>query len=257
MRYLPILLFAVVAILFLLPTIFADAVAPQVFLSISYNTSSNASVVSGLLYQCDDIGCSPTTEDALNISCESDGYHCESSFYHRTGDYRLALQFSDGTTKESGAFSVAYPAIYDVLVNDDGLSVAWRHAGQNVINEPDGMNVLMIAFYIILAMLITIVSELLIAGAYIYLTKKPWWIMLAVVAANIISLPLVWIVSIILADQWPAVIIAMEVFAIAFEAFFIHLLNKKGMPLKDAFVLSAAMNLGSIIVGWLVLNVML
>jgi hypothetical protein len=230
----------------LFPVAFADAAPPPMRLWISYNTSSNARVVSGWLYQCNDMNCSSTAENTVRITCKSDS-SCESIYYPYTGYQKLAFRFSDNTIRESGVLNVSYPGNYDVLVNDDNLLVTKR-------NGIDGYtSILAIILYVFIALIATVASELLIAFAYIKLMKKPWWILLAVIAANIISLPLVWVVSLVLSDQWPAVIVAMELAAIAFEAYFIHWMNRKIVPLKDALILSAAMNIGSLIVGWIVL----
>lgn len=257
MRCLPIALFAAIAILLAVPAVSADVAPPPMRFWVTYNQSDiqfDVGITSGWLYQCNDSGCATVAGDPMNVTCET-WNPCE-TYYHPYTDYqKLALRFSDGTVRESGVFNFTYPGSYDVFVNDNGgIAVARRQ----VMDENNSyLNVLMIAFYAIFAMAITIAAELLIAGAYVCIAKKPWWVMIAVVAANIVSVPLVWIVSIVLTDQWPMVIIAMEAFAIVFEAFLIHLLNKKRMPLKDAFILSAAMNLGSIAVGWLAFVAML
>ena len=104
----------------------------------------------------------------------------------------------------------------------------------------------------ILALVITLVLELVVAFGYLVLTKKSYNILISVVGANLISLPIVWFLFPMLQLEFLLIFAMAEVFAILFEGYFIHFLNKKTLSLQDGLILSAVMNIGSLLVGGII-----
>jgi hypothetical protein len=222
---------------------------------ISYNTSSsvsaNLSIVNGWFYQCKDKDCNDTAENVVGIACSSVN-PCESRYYPYTPYQKLAINFSDNVVRESGVFNVSYPGAYDVLVTDKDLVVT---RSSHYYPETESASYWQ-AFAFAIALSITALIELLIAFAYLFVKKKSKWILVAVAVANIISVPILWIAVLTLSGLGIAVLITMEILVTVFEACLIYLMNKKIMTLKESFILSAAMNLGSIIIGGIILELL-
>ena len=103
------------------------------------------------------------------------------------------------------------------------------------------------AMMFLFALVITLVLELFIALLYVVYTRTTRKILGSVFIANIISLPVVWLI--ITSSEKGLFIIIGEVFAVVFESFFIYFLNKEILTLRKAFLLSMLMNLTSFIVG--------
>jgi len=99
-----------------------------------------------------------------------------------------------------------------------------------------------------IALILTLILELLVALIYISSTKISKKVLFSVLIANIISLPIVWFVFPLLKITLLAILLG-EIFAFVFEGYFLHLLNKDILPLKKSFVLSILMNLASLIIG--------
>ncbi len=93
-----------------------------------------------------------------------------------------------------------------------------------------------------IALILTLIIELLVALIYVSSTKISKKVLISVLVANVISLPIVWFV-------FPLAILLGEIFAFAFEGYFIHLLNRDIISLKKSFILSILMNLASLIIG--------
>jgi hypothetical protein len=109
------------------------------------------------------------------------------------------------------------------------------------------------------ALIITLVIELFTAFIFIKIAKLPKRILVSVLIANLISLPIVWFVFPLLLNIL-LVMLLSEIFAVVFEAYFIHYFNKKRITLKKSFILSIIMNLASFLIGgfiFLVLTEML
>lgn len=99
------------------------------------------------------------------------------------------------------------------------------------------------------ALVATVPLELLVALIFCSRSKIPKKKLLqSVLLANLISLPVVWFVfpflQIIL-----VVIVLSEIFAVVFEAYFIHSLNKSLLSLRKSFTLSIIMNVVSFLLG--------
>ena len=126
--------------------------------------------------------------------------------------------------------------------------------------EKDEDGTLMMLF--VAALLATLAVEALTAliFAKIAKIKRIKRLLLTVVGANLISLPVMWFIliplfSVVVYYFFSAtalyflVILLAEACVIAFEAYFIHRMNKKSISPKQAIVLSIIMNVASVILG--------
>ncbi|MFH1409737.1 MAG: hypothetical protein ABIH34_07535 [Nanoarchaeota archaeon] len=107
----------------------------------------------------------------------------------------------------------------------------------------------------ITALVITLILELLAARIF-FSAKRSKKALLSVIAANAISLPLVWFVFPLLKNMLLVIILA-EIFAFVFEAYVIHFLNKELISLKRSFLLSLIMNAASFFLGGFILLVIM
>ena len=104
----------------------------------------------------------------------------------------------------------------------------------------------------LLALLITVILELLVAAIFCSIKKIPKQRVLQLVLfANLISLPIVWFVFPILVDTLVVILFA-EVFAVVVEAYFVHALAKTAISLAQSFPLSVIMNLVSFVCGGII-----
>lgn len=158
---------------------------------------------------------------------------------------------------------------YEVNINPDGKMAIIDDKGEvkqyersvdiirdNRENKISGYNSSLLPFAY--AILLTILIELAVLAIFLKKWKVKKWkkTVLSVVSANIISLPLVWtiIISVTITISSPSIAITVgEAFAIVFEAYFIHWLNKQTISLKKAFILSAVMNAASFVIGGIIL----
>jgi hypothetical protein len=227
-------------LLAIMPLTFAD-VGPKPHLDfvLSYNTSSNVSILGGNLLQCSDAACTNGTPlrqvGPQHFGC-SDDTHCDSIAYGYSDYQKLVINFSD-RQRESGAFRAYDGETYYVSVNDSGMDVAMGY--DYVIPAPEGMGTIAIAT------LMTLVIELVAAAGYLWITKEKMSILWSVVIVNVFSVPLLW--AVVDGSNSRALLGAMEIVVFLLEGYVIHLISR--MKLKDALMLSAVMNLASIIVG--------
>lgn len=96
---------------------------------------------------------------------------------------------------------------------------------------------------------ITIILELLVSLIFLSVRKLPKKILIYVLLANIISLPVVWFLFPLMRLPSLVVIVISEIFAVLFETYFIYLLNKQIISLKQSFTLNILNNLVSLFVG--------
>jgi hypothetical protein len=125
-------------------------------------------------------------------------------------------------------------------------------------------------FYFILALSLTLIIEVVIFIIFLrrWKIKTQKWKrpLISLIIANLISLPLVWVIFfflLIFFSQiflWTGVSYAIfiaELFAVFFEAYFIYWLNKKIITLKKSFILSIVINVASFLIGGLLLIILL
>lgn len=133
--------------------------------------------------------------------------------------------------------------------------------------KPENPGNLLLWLPFIGALLLTIAIELIVSIIFLKrwkISSKKWRKpLLTVVIADIISVPLVWIIFFCIVAMLAAffqswsILIAItiaEAFAVVFEAYALFRFNKKILPLKRAFILSIVMNLASCIIGGVILT---
>ncbi|VVB54788.1 Uncharacterised protein [uncultured archaeon] len=222
---------------------------PTMDFSLVYETSKQVQLLGGEQFECEDANCAdikPLLQvGPQRFTCESES--CRSMAYGYSRYQKLVLNFSD-RTRESNVFkSGAFSSNYVVRVRDDGLFV-------EDMTPPSVGRFLLFC----VSLLVTLVLESVAALVFVVFLKLPRGRIVAFVAvANIISLPIVWLVFPLLGNAI-LVILLSEAFAVLFEAAFIHLLNKKILSLRLALALSIVTNLMSFVVGnillWLSLS---
>lgn len=122
-------------LLFILLSILAQAVLPSHTAladtgpkpTMEFNfTESDVTIVSGILYECDQPDCSdaaPLEElGPQRLYCETS--NCQAIAYGFAPYHILEIEFSDGVTRESNIFeTVGFESRYNVSVNSDSLLV--------------------------------------------------------------------------------------------------------------------------------------
>jgi hypothetical protein len=107
----------------------------------------------------------------------------------------------------------------------------------------------------LVALLLTLPLELLVALRFARRLPARRRVWLAVLLANLLSLPLVWFLFPRLVPPLLAVILG-EVFAVVFEAGVIHLLSRRALSLARSLALSGLANAASLFVGGALLLVL-
>lgn len=168
------------------------------------------------------------------------------------------FNFSSRTSPRESYYKVNIDSNWKMTVISDNKGVGQEGSA---ITDSEGLSLLVFSF--IYAVILTICIEL--AVLIIFLKKwnlKKWkTLILAVVLANLVSIPLVWIIILFFAEVLSSffvygaliAIIVGEAFAIVFEAYFVRWMNKKVISLKKAFILSVVMNVASFVIGGTIL----
>lgn len=162
-------------------------------------------------------------------------------------DYqRLILAFEDGTERESNIFPSSHKlrARYNVYINRDNLQVE----PTNIMPDLGAWARKDALFSLVIILLL----ELIAAIAYLIYTQKSFTVLYSVVIANLITTFLSWI----LLSHYISGTALLWIFCVLAETLIMRLMNLKKLKLKDAFVLSIAMNvtsysLGMILSFWL------
>lgn len=192
-------------------------------------------------------------------------------------EMRLQVSLHDKTfTSGTFNFSEKWPLLkyyYDVNINPDGkmtITIGNGEIEQNGYSST--IPGILQAYYPLLrifvcALALTILIELMVLIIFLRRWKVKGWKrpILSLVLADVISVPLVWIIFIgmvvvlSMIFQLLGILIAFviaEAFAVVFEAFFIYWLNKKVISLKRLFILSIVMNVASLVIGGIALAVL-
>jgi hypothetical protein len=117
-----------------------------------------------------------------------------------------------------------------------------------------------ILIIIILALITTIILEVMSGVVYVYWSKsiskrfqgRKKQFFTSIIIANIITVPTVWYVlfqSIETTNNIFLIMGFLELFAILFEAVLIHQTNKEVISVKHSLILSIVMNISSMILG--------
>jgi hypothetical protein len=138
--------------------------------------------------------------------------------------------------------------VYDINLTKDGGVVVNNSpivpfgTASNVFSDP--------AFWMLLlsSLIATIIAELIVGLIFVLLKKAKKNIFLAVPVGNVVSVPFVWIATVMLSSSLAALYI-VEIIAVVFEAWLIRLFSKKALGWKMCLLISAIMNIVSFFVG--------
>jgi len=208
---------------------------PKMDFEIQYNIAP-VSVESAKLMLCDDLDCKASQEVLGPFWCDQN-----SCSYRYGGNtyYKLVITYSD-KTRESNVFQkTRYNSSFTVVVNQDGLQVTENWSG--LPYEPGSQ----IKVFLI-ALAFTVPIELLVAGIFLKIRKQPYKAII-VIAANLITLPIVWFAFPFIRLDGFVVIFLGELFALLFETWYIQR-NYENMPYITSFWLSLSMNLASFLI---------
>jgi hypothetical protein len=208
---------------------------PIMKFDLQYNVDSVTMEDARLLF-CEDVECNNSQEVLGPFHCDQDycSYH-----YGGEGYYKLVIDYSD-QTRESNIFQkTSYNVRYTVTVNQDGLQVTETESS----DQTDPRNQIN-SFLIALAF--TIPIELIVSGIFLKLKKRSFK-PLIIIIVNLITLPIVWFVFPLIPIDSFLVIALGEIFALLFEAVFIHRLSRD-LTFATSFWLSLWMNLASFLI---------
>ena len=216
---------------------------PEMEFSFVYNTAQKPAIdpFGSEQIQCNDNQClesKPLGHYGLQkLYCTPES--CFSVAYEYTDFQKLVIAFADGTKRESNIFPATHKlrARYKVQVNKDSLTVE----PTNVV--PDlGAWARTDALF---SLLLVLILEMIAAVAYLIYTQKSFTILWSVAVANVLTMSVSWILL-----AWYASDTAfLWIFYVIAEALIIRLMNIRKLTLKDAFVLSIAMNVTSYSIG--------
>lgn len=190
-------------------------------------------------------------------------------------EMRLQVSLHDKTFT-SGAFNFSrtkslHEYYYEVNISPDGKMTITNNNGE--IGQNNGYLGAATGYYQVLiifvcALILTILIELVVLIIFLRRWKVKKWKrpILSLVLADVISVPLVWIIFIGLVSRLALIfqllsiliaVVVAEAFAVVFEAYFIYWLNKNAISLKRSFILSIVMNIASFIIGGIALAMLL
>ena len=236
------------SLMLLIPlTVWADvSPKPEMEFSFIYNTQ-NKPLIDPLLseqIQCSDNQClesKPLGHYGLQkLYCKAGS--CFSVAYEYSDFQKLVIAFTDGTKRESNVFPAAHKlrSRYNVYVDEDKLTVE----PSNVTPDLGAWARADALFSLFLVLLL----ELIAAAAYLMYTQKSFTVLWSVAVANIVTMAVSWILL-----AWYASDTAFFwVFYVVAETLIIRLMNIRKLALKDAFMLSVAMNVTSYSIGMIV-----
>jgi len=192
-------------------------------------------IVAGKLIECDDAVCAagaPLREVGPQRFVCSSG-ECSSMAYGYAPYHRLVIKFAD-RTRESNVFEKqGYSASFRVTVSESNLIVEEVGPGRSPLWPG----------------VATLVVETMLAALYLRLFRLPARVLVSVIVANIISLPVVWLVFPQLMLPAALIIALSASFAWLFEAGFVYVLNRRRVSSKHALALSLLMNAASLMIG--------
>lgn len=194
--------------------------------------------------QCQDNQCIQSTPLGIygiqKLYCQADG--CFSIAYKYAPYQKLIIDFEDGVKRESNVFPAPdrLRDSFTVTVRDKDLRVE-RSA------QPEAFNPLL-RIDAWLSILIILLTEVLAAFAYLTYTEKSYRVIYSVVIANLITMPLAWLVL----GRVVTETALMWLFCLVAEALFFWLCNRKQLSLRNAAALSVAVNVTSYSIGTMI-----
>ena len=207
---------------------------PQMRFSFEYHIEP-VPIVAGKLIECDDAACAAGTPlrevGPQRFVCSSG--ECSSMAYGYAPYHKLVIKFAD-RTRESNVFEKqGYSASFRGTVSESDLVVEEAGPGRSPLWP----------------VVATLVVETLVAALYLRFFRLPARVLVSVIVANIISLPVVWLVFPQLTLPAALIIALSASFAWLFETGFVYVLNRRRLLLKHALALSLLMNAASFVIG--------
>lgn len=129
------LLFGLLVILLFVPVVASADIGakPEMTFDFVYETAQPLTIVAGEQWQCDSPSCANprVLEEGGPQGFRCTATSCTSVAYGYSDYNRLAIEFSDGVTRESNVFETrSFNNSYRVTVRQDNLQVEWT-AGSN------------------------------------------------------------------------------------------------------------------------------
>ncbi|MBW6517152.1 MAG: hypothetical protein K0A89_01430 [ANME-2 cluster archaeon] len=218
---------------------------PSMEFNLVYEISGPVTLIDGQQLECEDdryLQSHPIEQPGpQGFYCVQDS--CSSMAYSYAPYQKLVLNFSD-RTRESNVFKArSFNARFDVRVTDTGLVVKER-----TVPALERM------LFFLVALVLTLTIEVLAALIFLLAVKRPKSVLKSVVKANLISLPVVWFIFPVM-KVFFLVVVLSEIFAVVFEGYFIHSMDKTILSLKQSLILSMIMNAASFVLGGFIIFV--
>lgn len=222
---------------------------PGMSFKIVYQTSARPKIVSGEQLECQDDQC----VDAKSLATVGpQGFYCYqnkcSSLAYGYADYhKLRIKFDDNITRESNVFKTnGFDSRYTVNVQKTDLIIPEGAVGTIPDISPNKITGFSVA------LLITLLVELLIALIYFVIRKINLKVLWFVFLGNLISLPIVHFVFPLLNLSSSLTTTSSEIFAVILEFALIYLCTKKHITARDTIILVIIINLVSFLIGYLI-----
>jgi hypothetical protein len=247
----------------------ADIAPPTMHINVTYKGSSGMPVNGTFnvypLVCANSTNISNVTVPKLNLSfdtasgcywvpAEMSGATCESGwcdlYYFPTTSFKLAfyLPSLNKTFVTNETNQSSFGTTYDVSLYQNGSATITAFSIPTPPPTPQTYIVLFAA-----ALVLTVAIE--VATAFLYLRfvkiKKKARILVAVIVANIISVPVLWFIFVYFLGALGFIL--GELFAFLFEGGFVYYFNKKAIKLKSSMIMSLIMNITSLVLGVLII----
>lgn len=168
-KFLLLLLGLLVSLLFLPAAATADIGAkPEMTFDFVYETAEPLTIVGGEQWQCDTPSCANPRrlEDAGPQGFRCTATECTSAAYGYSDYNRLAIEFSDGVTRESDVFETrSFNNQYRVTVRQSELQVEWTGGSSNPLIR------LLVGVLLFLCFLLILVGGL-VAGVVVLIRRR-------------------------------------------------------------------------------------
>ncbi len=270
-----LLCFSLLALLLLVMVVKADVAPPMIIINVTYDgvpvngtfnmsalICTNSSNASATPVSVQKIG--PSYDAAKgcywSFSEQASGATCQNGecilYYLPSITFKAVfyLPILDKTFITNEVNTSDYDTQYRAQLYSNGsATIAVLNNNQILPIPPIPPNPYSLYEFFFFALILTLVIEGAVAFLYLRYKKikKLRRILIAVLLANIISVPILWFIFV----YFLAVsgFILGEIFAVLFEGYFVYYFNKKMIKLKSAMALSLIMNLTSLIFGGMLL----
>ena len=219
---------------------------PEMNFTLLYATENHPTILpdNSEQIQCSDNQCiqsAPLGHYGLQqLYCRPNG--CFSIAYEYQPFQKLILAFSDNKLRVSNVFRTPTKlrGSFNVVVRDNDIVV------EPTVYKPHINDLLRADAWS--SLIIILVLELITAWLFLKYTGKSYRVLYSVFVLNLISMPVAWMMlGPVVTESW-----IIWLACLLFEAFFLWLLNRRRLALRDAFNLSLAINVTSYTVGMII-----